>query len=129
MDDEDQSLFNILQMGLRLNEVQQQDVFDLVRDSKATFGLGLMPIGDIKNHGIEINLTVDKPYPPALRKRAYPASPRNKVEIERHINKLTKYDVIRKLEENGDVEITSPSVVAWHHGKPRVCGDFRALNA
>ena len=52
MDNEDQSLFNMLQMGPRLDESQQQDICNLVKDNKETFGLGLLPIGDIKNHEI-----------------------------------------------------------------------------
>ena len=52
MDNEEQSLFNILQMGPKLNEAQQRDIFNLVKDNKEKFALGLMPIGDIKNYEI-----------------------------------------------------------------------------
>ncbi|MBW0577149.1 hypothetical protein O181_116864 [Austropuccinia psidii MF-1] len=37
-------------------------------------------------------------------------------------------DVIRKIGNNEIVEITTPSLITWHDGKSRLCGDFRALN-
>ncbi|MBW0532688.1 hypothetical protein O181_072403, partial [Austropuccinia psidii MF-1] len=37
-------------------------------------------------------------------------------------------DVIRKIEHNEIVEITTPVLITWHYGKSRLCGDFSALN-
>ncbi|MBW0506303.1 hypothetical protein O181_046018 [Austropuccinia psidii MF-1] len=37
-------------------------------------------------------------------------------------------DVIRKIENNEIVAITTPVLVNWHDGKSRLCGEFRAPN-
>ncbi|MBW0481839.1 hypothetical protein O181_021554 [Austropuccinia psidii MF-1] len=37
-------------------------------------------------------------------------------------------DVIRNIENNEIVEITTPVLITWNYGKSRLCGDFRALN-
>jgi hypothetical protein len=36
--------------------------------------------------------------------------------------------VLRKVGPNENVEITTPVIIAWHNGKSRMVGDFRALN-
>ncbi|MBW0472195.1 hypothetical protein O181_011910 [Austropuccinia psidii MF-1] len=37
-------------------------------------------------------------------------------------------DIIRTIEHNEIVEITTPVLMTWHDGKTRLCGYFRALN-
>ena len=64
-----------------------------------------------------------------MSKSAYPASPRNRIELEKHIQELLKLKVIRKVSENEEGEITTPCVVALHNEISRVCGDFRGFNA
>ncbi|MBW0568634.1 hypothetical protein O181_108349 [Austropuccinia psidii MF-1] len=59
---------------------------------------------------------------------AYPASPQSKEALEIHIKELLDLGVIRKVVHNEEVEITTPVIVAWHNGKSRMVGDFRALN-
>ncbi|MBW0583547.1 hypothetical protein O181_123262, partial [Austropuccinia psidii MF-1] len=41
---------------------------------------------------------------------------------------LLDLGVIRNVCHNEEVEITTPVIVAWHNGKSRMVGDFRALN-
>ncbi|MBW0593447.1 hypothetical protein O181_133162 [Austropuccinia psidii MF-1] len=36
--------------------------------------------------------------------------------------------VLRKVGHNEQVEVTTPVIIPWHNGKPRIVGDFRALN-
>ncbi|MBW0552742.1 hypothetical protein O181_092457 [Austropuccinia psidii MF-1] len=63
-----------------------------------------------------------------LRRPPYPESLETRREIEKHINELLYMDVIRKIEHNEIVEITTPVLITWHDGKSRLCGDFRVLN-
>ncbi|MBW0529181.1 hypothetical protein O181_068896 [Austropuccinia psidii MF-1] len=35
--------------------------------------------------------------------------------------------VLRKVGHNEQVEVTTPVIIAWHNGKSRMVGDFRAL--
>ncbi|MBW0514379.1 hypothetical protein O181_054094 [Austropuccinia psidii MF-1] len=60
-------------------------------------------------------------------KPAYPASPKSREELEIHIKELLDLGVIRKVGHNEEVEVTTPVIVAWHNGKPRMVGDLRAL--
>ncbi|KAG0142916.1 hypothetical protein CROQUDRAFT_680476, partial [Cronartium quercuum f. sp. fusiforme G11] len=115
-------------LGQTLNKKQENDMKNIIRKFHKVFALGDVEIGTVKNHEVEIKLTVEKPYPPILRKAAYPASPRNRIELERHTKELVDYGILRKVGTNEEVEVTSPVVVAWHNNKSRVCGDFRALN-
>ncbi|MBW0509004.1 hypothetical protein O181_048719 [Austropuccinia psidii MF-1] len=79
------------------------------------------PLGAIKGH------EVDRPYPPRLRRTAYPASPTAREALESHINELMKLGVLRKAGHNG-VEVTKPVIITWNNDKARMVGDFRALN-
>ncbi|KAG0140327.1 hypothetical protein CROQUDRAFT_20230, partial [Cronartium quercuum f. sp. fusiforme G11] len=107
-------------LGPTLNKKQEYDMKNIIRKIHKVFALGDMEIGTIKNHEVEIKLTVEKPYLPILRKAAYPASPRNRVEIERHIKELVEYSILRKVGTTEEVEVTSPVVVAWHNNKSQV---------
>ncbi|MBW0573717.1 hypothetical protein O181_113432 [Austropuccinia psidii MF-1] len=79
-------------------------------------------------HEAEIILNIERPYPPLLRRPAYPESPKSREALETHIKELLDLGVIRKVGHNEEVEITTPVIVAWHNGKYRMVGDFRALN-
>lgn len=76
--DDNSSLLDSLKIGPRLTELQPKYFVDLVKNNMDNFGTRLMPIGDIPNHEIEINLKIDRPCAPALGKR-------NMVKIEGHI--------------------------------------------
>ncbi|MBW0574073.1 hypothetical protein O181_113788 [Austropuccinia psidii MF-1] len=73
-------------------------------------------------------LNVERPYPPLLRRPAYPASPRAREALENHINELMKLGVLRKVGHNEEVEVTTPVIITWNNDKSRMVGDFRALN-
>ncbi|MBW0532373.1 hypothetical protein O181_072088 [Austropuccinia psidii MF-1] len=71
---------------------------------------------------------VQKPYPTLLRRSAYPASPIYREALEEHIKELMDLGVLRKVGHNEQVEVASPIIIAWHNGKSRMVGEFRALN-
>ncbi|MBW0545765.1 hypothetical protein O181_085480, partial [Austropuccinia psidii MF-1] len=86
------------------------------------------PLGEIIGHEVDIILNIERPYPPLLRRPAYPASPKLREAIEIHIKELLDLGVMRKVGHNKEVEINTLVIVAWHNGKSRMVGDFRALN-
>ena len=111
---------SVLNRGLKLRK--------LIRKYPDQFGLGDQVLGKIIKHPVQVTLNIEKPYPPILRKAPYPASPRNRVEIEKNIDELLTLGVLRKVGEQEEVDITTPVIISWHNGKSRLCGDFRALN-
>ena len=107
---------------------QLQALQQLLFSHKGAFASMAEPFGSIKGHLVKLTLTIDKPYPPALRKAAYPASPRAREELRNCIEELLHMGVLRKVGINEQVDITTPVVVVWQHGKARMVGDFRILN-
>ncbi|MBW0539633.1 hypothetical protein O181_079348 [Austropuccinia psidii MF-1] len=79
-------------------------------------------------HEVDIILNNERPYPPLLRRPAYPESPKSRESMEIHIKELLELGVIRKVGHNAEVKRTTPVIVAWHHGKSRMVGDFSTLN-
>ncbi|MBW0542081.1 hypothetical protein O181_081796 [Austropuccinia psidii MF-1] len=86
------------------------------------------PLGAIKGHEVDITLNIDRPYPPVLRRPAYPASSRAREALEKHIQELIQLGVLRRVGHNEEVEVTTPVIIAWHNDKSRMVGDFRELN-
>ncbi|MBW0535760.1 hypothetical protein O181_075475 [Austropuccinia psidii MF-1] len=73
-------------------------------------------------------INLERPYPPLLKRPAYPASARAREELETHIDELMKLGVLRKVGQNEEVEVTTPVMITWNNDKSRMVGDFRALN-
>ncbi|MBW0460521.1 hypothetical protein O181_000236 [Austropuccinia psidii MF-1] len=73
-------------------------------------------------------LDLERPYPPLLRRPAYPASPRGREALESHIIELMKPVALRKVGPNEEIEITTPVLITCHNDKSRMVGYLRALN-
>ncbi|MBW0581771.1 hypothetical protein O181_121486 [Austropuccinia psidii MF-1] len=86
------------------------------------------PLGAIIGHEADIILNIERPYPPLLRRPAYPASPQSREALETQIKELQDLVVVRNVCHNEEVEITTPVQVEWHNGKSRMVGDFGSLN-
>ncbi|MBW0525741.1 hypothetical protein O181_065456 [Austropuccinia psidii MF-1] len=111
------------------NNVNQENKLSaLLYYQKEAFASDKEPLGAIIGHEVEIIFNIERPYPPLLRRPAYPESPKSREALEIHISELLDLGVIRKVGHNEEVEITTPLIVAWHNGKSRMVGDFGALN-
>ncbi|MBW0477660.1 hypothetical protein O181_017375 [Austropuccinia psidii MF-1] len=106
----------------------RHELIDVLYTYNNAFASDNEPLGAIKGHEVDITLNIDRPYPPVLRRPAYPASPRARESLEKHIQELIQLGVLRKLRHNEEVEATTPVVIAWHNDKSRMVGDFRELN-
>ncbi|MBW0467741.1 hypothetical protein O181_007456 [Austropuccinia psidii MF-1] len=104
------------------------ELIDLLFKYKNAFETDKEPLGAIIGHELEIILNVEKPYPPLLRRQAYPPSPRATEALEVHIQELMDIGVLRKVGHNEQVEVTTPIIITWHNGTSRLVGDFRALD-
>ena len=119
--------FESCKLGNNLDTSQILQLKELCLKFKHCFATENEPLSLIKDHEFDIELTVDRPYPPALRKPPYPLSPRAKEALEGLINDLLKLNIVRRVEPHEEVDVTTAVVIAWHNGKPRLVGDFRPL--
>ncbi|MBW0462031.1 hypothetical protein O181_001746 [Austropuccinia psidii MF-1] len=71
---------------------------------------------------------MERPYPPLLRRPAYPDSPRAIGALETHIDELMKLGVLRNVVHNEEVKVKTPVIITWNVDKSRMVGDFRSLN-
>ncbi|MBW0587497.1 hypothetical protein O181_127212 [Austropuccinia psidii MF-1] len=106
----------------------KEKLIDFLFQYKNAFSTDKEPLAAIIGHELYIILNVEKPYPPLLRRPAYPASPRAREALEVHIKELMDLGVLRKVGHNEQVEVTKPVIITWNNGKSRMVGDFRALN-
>ncbi|MBW0505717.1 hypothetical protein O181_045432 [Austropuccinia psidii MF-1] len=95
--------------------------------TKKAFSRDNKPLEAIIGHEFEIILNIERPYPPLLRRPAYPAIPKSRECLELQIKEILELGVIRKVGHNEEVEKTTPVIVAWNDGKSRMIGNFRAL--
>ncbi|MBW0504570.1 hypothetical protein O181_044285 [Austropuccinia psidii MF-1] len=121
-------LFSEAEISLHLTEKKENELSSLLYDHKGAFASDKEPLGAIIGHEVDIILNIERPYPPLLRRPTYPESPKSREALETHIKDLLDLGVIGKVGHNNEVEITTPVKVAWHNGKSRMVGDFRALN-
>ncbi|MBW0581796.1 hypothetical protein O181_121511 [Austropuccinia psidii MF-1] len=106
----------------------KEKLIDLLFEYKNAFATEKEPLGAIIGHEVDIIFNIKKPYPPLLRRPAYPDSPRAREALEVHIEELMDFGVSRKVGHNEQVEVTTPVIIASHNGKSRMVGDVRALN-
>ncbi|MBW0523844.1 hypothetical protein O181_063559 [Austropuccinia psidii MF-1] len=106
----------------------KEKLIDLLFKYRNSFATDKEPLGAIIGHEVDIILNVEKPYPPLLRRPAYPASPRAREALELQIKELMDLEVLRKVGHNEQVEVTTLVIITWNNGKSRMVGDFRALN-
>ncbi|MBW0555927.1 hypothetical protein O181_095642 [Austropuccinia psidii MF-1] len=119
---------NKAQISLHMTDNQENELSPLLNEHRGAFASEKEPLGAIIGRAVNIILNIERPYPPLLSRPAYPESPKSREALEIHIRELLEFGVIRKVGHNEEVEITKPVIVAWHNGKSRMVGDFRALN-
>ncbi|MBW0503137.1 hypothetical protein O181_042852 [Austropuccinia psidii MF-1] len=106
----------------------KHELIDVLYTYKNAFASDNEPLGAIRGNEDNITLNIDRPYHPVLRRPAYPASPRAREALEKHIKELIQLGILRKVGHNEEVEVTTPVLIAWNNYKYRMVGDFRALN-
>ncbi|MBW0541729.1 hypothetical protein O181_081444 [Austropuccinia psidii MF-1] len=112
------------EISLCLTDKQESELSSLLYDHKGAFASDKEPLGAIIGHEVDIIFNIERPYPPLLRRPAYPASSKSREALESHIKELLDLGVIRKVGHNEEVEINTPVIVAWNNGKSRMVGDF-----
>ncbi|MBW0592582.1 hypothetical protein O181_132297 [Austropuccinia psidii MF-1] len=95
----------------------RNELIDMLYTYNNAFASHNEPLGAIRGHEVDITLNIHRPYPPVLRKPAYPASPRAREALEKHIQELIKLGVLTKVGHNEKVEVTTPVIISWHNDK------------
>ncbi|MBW0563379.1 hypothetical protein O181_103094 [Austropuccinia psidii MF-1] len=108
------------EIPVHLTDKQENKLSSLLYDHKGAFASDKEPLGEIIGHEVDIIPNIARPYPPLLRRPAYPASPKSRKALETHIKELPDLGVIRNVFNNEEVEITTPVIVAWHNGYSRM---------
>ncbi|MBW0553573.1 hypothetical protein O181_093288 [Austropuccinia psidii MF-1] len=116
------------EISLHLTDNQKNELSALLHDHREAFSSDKEPLGAIIGHEFDIILNIERPYPPLVRRPAYPEIPKSREALEIHIKELLDLGVIRKVCHNEEVQITTPVIVEWDNGKSRMVGDFRALS-
>ncbi|MBW0546638.1 hypothetical protein O181_086353 [Austropuccinia psidii MF-1] len=119
---------NEAEISLNLTDSQENELPAVLYDHKEAFASEKEPLGAIIDHEADIILNIERPYPQLLRIPAYPSSPESRDALEINIKELLDLGVMRKVGHDEEVQIATPVIVAWHNGKSRMVGDFRALN-
>ncbi|MBW0544091.1 hypothetical protein O181_083806 [Austropuccinia psidii MF-1] len=116
------------QISTELTLEMMEELIEILFQYREAFASDNEPLEAIKGHEVDIILNVERPYPPLLRRKAYPASPRAREVLESHIDELVKLGVLRNIGHNEEVEVTMPVIITCHNDKSRMVGDLRALN-
>ncbi|MBW0581792.1 hypothetical protein O181_121507 [Austropuccinia psidii MF-1] len=116
------------QINPSLSPKMRHDLIDVLYTYKNGFASDNEPLGATKGGEFDVTLNLDRPYHPVLRRPAYPASPRAREVLEKHIQEFIQLGLLRRVGHNEEVEVTTPVIIACHNDKSRMVGDFRALN-
>ncbi|MBW0547743.1 hypothetical protein O181_087458 [Austropuccinia psidii MF-1] len=106
----------------------RHELIDVLYTYNNAFASDNEPLGALKGHEVDITLNIDRLYPPVLRRTAYPAIPKPREALEKHIQELIQLGVLRKVGHNEEGEVTTPVIISWHNDKSIMVGDFGALN-
>ncbi|MBW0506447.1 hypothetical protein O181_046162 [Austropuccinia psidii MF-1] len=66
----------------------RNELIDVLYTYNNAFSSDNESLGAIKGHEVDITLNFDRPYPPLLRRPAYPASPTAREALEKHIQEF-----------------------------------------
>ncbi|MBW0530087.1 hypothetical protein O181_069802 [Austropuccinia psidii MF-1] len=116
------------QINPSLSPKMRHDLIYVLYTYENAFASNNEPLGCIKGNEVDITLNMDRPYPPVLRRPAYPARLRAREAFENHIQELIQLGLLRKVGHNEEVEVTTPFIISWNNDKLRMVGYFRALN-
>ncbi|MBW0492345.1 hypothetical protein O181_032060 [Austropuccinia psidii MF-1] len=108
------------QINPSLSPKMRHELFDVLYTYSNAFSSDNAPLGALKGHEAYITLNIDRPYPPVLRRQAYPGNPRAREALEKHIQELIQLGVLRKVGHDEEVQVTTPVIIDWHTDKPRM---------
>ncbi|MBW0552948.1 hypothetical protein O181_092663 [Austropuccinia psidii MF-1] len=94
---------NEAEISLHLTDNQENELSALLYDHKEAFASEKEPLGEIIGQEVDIIPSSERPYPPLLRRPAYPASPKSREALEINIKEPLDLGVIKKVGHNEEV--------------------------
>ncbi|MBW0492282.1 hypothetical protein O181_031997 [Austropuccinia psidii MF-1] len=79
----------------KLSSKMKQNLINVLYTNKNEFFSDNEPLETTRGHEDYITLNIDRPYPPVLRRPAYPESPTARKSLEKHIQELIQLGVLR----------------------------------
>ncbi|MBW0529832.1 hypothetical protein O181_069547 [Austropuccinia psidii MF-1] len=107
----------------------KKELIEILFQYMDSFASDNEPVGKIKDHGVDIMLNVEIPYPPLSGRPDYLDIPRAREALEAQINKLNRLGFLRNFGHNEGVEVTAPVIITYYNDKSRTVGSLRALNS
>ncbi|MBW0470796.1 hypothetical protein O181_010511 [Austropuccinia psidii MF-1] len=98
------------QINPSLSPKMRNGFIDVLYTYNNAFASDNEPLGAMKRHEVDINLDIDRTYPPVLTRPDYPASPRAREALEKHIQELIQIGVLRKVGHNEEFEVKRPEI-------------------
>ncbi|MBW0555473.1 hypothetical protein O181_095188 [Austropuccinia psidii MF-1] len=94
---------NEAEISLHFSDKQEKKLSSLLYDHKKAFASDKEPLGATIGNEADITLNIERPYPPLLRRPAYPASMKSREALETHITEPLYPGVIRNVGHNEEV--------------------------
>ncbi|MBW0533620.1 hypothetical protein O181_073335 [Austropuccinia psidii MF-1] len=98
-------------LNLVLSAKMRQELINFLYTYKNAFASDNKPLGTIRGNEVDITLNIDRPYPPVLRRPAYPEVLRSREALEKHIEELMQLGLLRKLGHNREVQFKTPVII------------------
>ncbi|MBW0576736.1 hypothetical protein O181_116451 [Austropuccinia psidii MF-1] len=92
-----QITLNEAEISLNLSDSQENDLSVFLNDHREAFASDKEPLGEIIGHEVDIILNIERPYPPLLRRPAYPESHKSRKSLEIHLEEILEHGVIIKV--------------------------------
>ncbi|MBW0527082.1 hypothetical protein O181_066797 [Austropuccinia psidii MF-1] len=106
----------------------EEELIETLFQYREAFASENESLGPIKGHEVDIMLILERPYPPLLRRPAYPASPSARAALKSHINELMILGVFRNVGHNEEVEVAMPVIIRWCNDGSGMVADFREFH-
>ncbi|MBW0504375.1 hypothetical protein O181_044090 [Austropuccinia psidii MF-1] len=116
------------QINQALSAKMRQELSDVLYTYKDAFSSDNEPLGLIRENQVDINLHIYRLYHPVLKRHAYPANPRARESLEKHIQELIQLGLLKNMGHNKEVKVKTPGIISWHNDESRMVGYLRALN-
>ncbi|MBW0483484.1 hypothetical protein O181_023199 [Austropuccinia psidii MF-1] len=96
----------------------KHDLIDVLYTYNNACSSGNAQLGAIKVNAFNVTLNIDRPYPPEIRRLAYPASPRARGALEKHVQEFIQLGVPRN--DRGDFRALNTYTVSDWYPIPRI---------